>query len=304
MISPKMREQDRPSSVIHPCIDVRAQFALLRLFNGSEQEARDAVGLFRAVESGQIIGIFGDDLAISAQMATERGTVRWKLVPEGQGAVFLNDSLSDTPAIIFKEGLGNRLDQLLLQIYRDNWESFAPIPDIKATPKCHVKSSLKKNAPPEVEPPHTYIPPPKLPPINPFGPCSTFLRPNGPAGTLYGYGNLASTTLRFDAGTTIAIRLENRAIHSTIVELKNLHTRRSVTVVVGPRSVVPYFFPSVKGCVPIPWVIQITASASKTVSPPSPPFFTIPPIIVPLPVYISFEISSNSFPGEGPCCDL
>jgi len=309
MIFPQVRGRDLPSSVIHPCIDVRAQFALLRLFHGSKEDTRDAVELFQAVDSGQIIGIFGDDLAISARMATERGTVRWKHVPEGQDAVFLNDSLPDTPAIIFKEGLGLRLDQSVLQIYRDNRESFGSIPDVKAAPKCHVNLPPKKNAPPDKIVPPYKPPTSKTPPALMFGRCSTFLRPGGPGGTIYGVS--ASTELIFNAGTTIAIILENRTPYSTAIELMNLSTRRSVTVIIGPNPIfgspsppVHYIFPSIRGCVPILWAIQIKAFASKTVSPPSLPLFTIPPFTIPLPVRVSYEISSNSFLGEGPCCDL
>lgn len=107
-----------PKSVIHDRIDVRAQFALLRLFKGPD--AKDAIDLFNDVDSGKIKGIFGDDLAVAVKLANKRGTVRWELVPPGQDAVMLTDDPADTPVLIFKEAAGTkpRLDQALLTVYR------------------------------------------------------------------------------------------------------------------------------------------------------------------------------------------
>jgi hypothetical protein len=101
---------------------VRAQFALLRLFKGTPEDANDARDLFNAVKTGEIKGIFGDDLAVSAKLAAERSTVRWELVPPGQDAVMLQDESPDTPVIIFKEAAGQkpRLDQALLSIFREH----------------------------------------------------------------------------------------------------------------------------------------------------------------------------------------
>ena|GEM_PF-5655915 len=122
-----------PGSVINERIDVRAQFALTRLFKGPADDAKDAVELFNDVDSGKIKGIFGDDLAIAAKLAAKRGTVRWKLVPDGQDAVMLTDDPADTPVLIFKESAATkpRLDQALLTVYRAHKAAAAPAP---ATP--------------------------------------------------------------------------------------------------------------------------------------------------------------------------
>ena len=116
------------TSIVDPRIDVRAQFALLRLFKGESNDAKDARDLFTDVKTGKIKGIFGDDLAIAAKLAAERDTVRWKLVPAGQDAVMLEDESSETPVIIFKEAAGRkpRLDQALLVVFREHRGSSMP----------------------------------------------------------------------------------------------------------------------------------------------------------------------------------
>ena len=125
-----------PASVIDDRIDVRAQFALQRLFKGPANDAKDAVDLFNEVDSGNIKGIFGDDLAIAARLASQRGTVRWELVPEGQDAVMLKDDSPDTPVIIFKAGAATkpRLDQALLSVYRAHKATLVPGPANSTTP--------------------------------------------------------------------------------------------------------------------------------------------------------------------------
>lgn len=119
-----------PASVTHERIDVRAQFALSRLFKGPANDSKDAVDLFNDVDSGKIKGIFGDDLGIAATLASKRGTVRWELVPKGQDAVMLNDESPDTPVIIFKASAATkpRLDQALLTVYRAHKATLTPAP--------------------------------------------------------------------------------------------------------------------------------------------------------------------------------
>jgi hypothetical protein len=100
------------------------------LFNSeSPEKKKDAIELFYKVDSGEIKGIYGDDLGIAAKLAAKRGTVRWKLVPPGQDAVWLEDELPDTPVIIFKEAAGRkpRLDNALLNVYRENRGGLTPI---------------------------------------------------------------------------------------------------------------------------------------------------------------------------------
>jgi hypothetical protein len=107
-------------SVIDSRIDVRAQFALLRLFKGSPEDSADARALLEDVKQGRIKGIFGSDLGISSRMATARGTVAWELVPKGQDAVTLDDGKPDAPVIVFRASAGQapRLDQALLTAFR------------------------------------------------------------------------------------------------------------------------------------------------------------------------------------------
>lgn len=125
-----------PASVTHERIDVRAQFALSRLFKGPANDAKDAIDLFNDVDSGKIKGIFGDDLAIAARLAANRGTVRWELVPKDQDAVMLKDESPDTPVIIFKAAAGTkpRLDQALLTVYRAHKATLVPTPASSSTP--------------------------------------------------------------------------------------------------------------------------------------------------------------------------
>ncbi|HEX7773115.1 MAG TPA: DUF4157 domain-containing protein [Pyrinomonadaceae bacterium] len=99
-------------------IDVRAQFALLRLLKGPDAEtAREMID---EVEKGTLNGIFGDDLKKAADAASQRGKARWELVPPGQDAILINDGLLDAPLLFFKEAAGHfpRLDRALIDAYR------------------------------------------------------------------------------------------------------------------------------------------------------------------------------------------
>jgi hypothetical protein len=108
--------------VINPRIDVRAQFAFLRLFKSSDpDESQAAVELFDAVDTGTITGIYGDDLRVAAQLAEKRGTVRWELVPDGSDAIVLDDEREGAPVLIFREQAGGkpRLDWALVSAWRE-----------------------------------------------------------------------------------------------------------------------------------------------------------------------------------------
>lgn len=104
----------------NPRIDVRAQFALLRLLRGSAEDAATARAMIDEIEKDTLKGIFGDDLKKAADVASLRGTRRWELVPKGRDAVWIHDANPDSPAIIFKEaaGQGPRLDRALITVYR------------------------------------------------------------------------------------------------------------------------------------------------------------------------------------------
>jgi len=160
-----------PNSVIDSRIDVRAQFALLRLFKREPPDSTDAVDLLNDVKSGKIKGIFGDDLARAAILAGERGKHRWELVPKGEDAIMLDDEFDDTPVLVFKESAGQRprLDEALLAVYRSH----------RAKP-----SSTPKTAPPPFKLPTIPRPAPGTPSKAPCaftvdatlmsdGPCSS-----------------------------------------------------------------------------------------------------------------------------------
>jgi hypothetical protein len=133
-------EPPEAESVVDSRIDVRAQFALQRLFRRNPPDNKDARDLFNDVKSGKIKGIYGDDLAVAAILAGERGKSRWELVPKGQDAVMMDDEYDDTPVIVFKESAGEapRLDQVLLTVYRGAKLSTTPKkapPAFKLPPK-------------------------------------------------------------------------------------------------------------------------------------------------------------------------
>jgi hypothetical protein len=98
-----------PNAVIDERIDVSAQFALQRMSRGDDSARADAVGMLAAVkESGELAGIYGDDLKKAAELAARRGTVRWELVPKGEDAALVlepgDTNGSRPPTIIFRGG--------------------------------------------------------------------------------------------------------------------------------------------------------------------------------------------------------
>lgn len=122
------QQDDAPASIVDHRIDVRAQFALLRLFKGSDADAADARLLFADVKAGRLEGIYGDDLGVAAQLAKARATVRWELVPAGQDAVVIDDGASGAPVLVFRESAGSRprLDAALLAAYRSHRSGAPP----------------------------------------------------------------------------------------------------------------------------------------------------------------------------------
>ncbi len=107
--------------VIDPRIDVSAQQALIRL-RGNPATSADAAGMLMAVKSGQLAGIYGDDLLAAAQLAARLGTVRWELVPRAQVAALIREpNPLAPPTIIFRtqyRGDRNRLDPALVAAWR------------------------------------------------------------------------------------------------------------------------------------------------------------------------------------------
>ena len=108
--------------VIDSRIDVGAQKALIRM-KGNPATSADAAEMLAAVKSGQLAGIFGDDLRAAAQLASRLDTVRWELVPRGQVAALIRErNASAPPTIIFRaqyRGDRQRLDPALAAVWRN-----------------------------------------------------------------------------------------------------------------------------------------------------------------------------------------
>jgi hypothetical protein len=101
-------------------IDVRAQFALLRLLRGPANDAETARAMIDEIEKGSLKGIYGDDLKVAADAAFQRGKKRWELVPADRDAIWIGDGLLDAPLMFFKEAAGQfpQLDRALIKAYR------------------------------------------------------------------------------------------------------------------------------------------------------------------------------------------
>ena len=98
-----------PAAVIDERIDVSAQFALQRMSRGDPSARLDAVEMLAAIkQTGQLAGIYGDDLKKAAELAARHGTVRWELVPKGEDAALVLEPGDVTgalpPTIIFRGG--------------------------------------------------------------------------------------------------------------------------------------------------------------------------------------------------------
>ncbi len=105
-----------------PNTDVRAKFSLQRMLRQGGDAAADAVGMMNAMNTGQLFGIYGDDLAIAANVARQKGTQRWLLVPPGKDAEIIR-APNRTPIMIFRDGIEKnsaRIDAAL----RNAWHSF------------------------------------------------------------------------------------------------------------------------------------------------------------------------------------
>jgi hypothetical protein len=94
-----------PRDIIDSRIDSGAQNALLRMFKGDQGAQADATKLLAAVKTGQLTGIYGDDLFAAVQIAGKLGTQRWLLVPKGEDAALVLDPqgpLTLPPVIVFR----------------------------------------------------------------------------------------------------------------------------------------------------------------------------------------------------------
>jgi hypothetical protein len=112
------------AQVIDGRIDVSAQRWLLRLAADPSASVL-AQEILAAVKAQRLAGIYGDDLRAAADMARRLGTVRWRLVPQGQDAAVVLDPRpsGQQAAIVFREHLRTlplRLDEAL----RQAWATF------------------------------------------------------------------------------------------------------------------------------------------------------------------------------------
>jgi hypothetical protein len=117
--------------VIDTHIDPCAQFALLRLREAGGGALADAVGLFGAVKSGALAGIFGANLLAAVKLASKLGKGWWELLPPGQDAAVVIDPSAplEPPTIVFRaiqtEGTQHCLDRSRLDpALSAAWRSF------------------------------------------------------------------------------------------------------------------------------------------------------------------------------------
>jgi type VI secretion system secreted protein Hcp len=85
-------------------VDVSAKFSLQRMLQRSDMRA-DAARLIDGIDSGQLAGIFGDDVQGAVRLAQQHRTARWLLVPKGEDAALVLDPaapMSAPPTIIFR----------------------------------------------------------------------------------------------------------------------------------------------------------------------------------------------------------
>src|SRR5262245_34584491 len=106
------------TDIIDTRIDVGAQKAILRMRNGDLSARADAAAMLAAVKTGQLAGIFGDDLKASADLALKLNTVRWELIPKGEDAALIR--AGGVAAIVFREQIRSdpgRLDPALRKAF-------------------------------------------------------------------------------------------------------------------------------------------------------------------------------------------
>jgi hypothetical protein len=107
-----------PSVVIHPTIDVHAQYSLQRLLSSTDPAARaDGAALLAAVRSGKVRGIYKEDQRLPALWAQARGMGWWQLLGNDKrvdaAVLFWTDAT--TPATLFQ----------YLVVFRDSARSAA-----------------------------------------------------------------------------------------------------------------------------------------------------------------------------------
>ena len=155
--------------LIDPRIDFHAQEALSRMFKGDPGAREDAGGLFTAVKSGGLAGIYIVDQGVPALRAQRMNLGWWQVIPNGEDAVLLLDPadlMAGPPLIAFRDKVksdASRLDPAL----RKSWKAFLlmragqlgsceattlrpPVPNVVPAVLCQI---------PQVAPPKPTLPP-------------------------------------------------------------------------------------------------------------------------------------------------
>ncbi|HEX6041289.1 peptidoglycan recognition family protein [Longimicrobium sp.] len=124
----EMEEETGPipatqQGVIHPAIDVHAQYALMRMSRGDPSARADAWGMLGAVKAGRL-GIYKVDQQKPALRAKKLGSSWWTVIPAGEdAAVLMEPGGTEPPFIVFRDGVKGdaaRLDPAL----RRAWSTF------------------------------------------------------------------------------------------------------------------------------------------------------------------------------------
>lgn len=115
------------TDVMHPNLDVHAQYALQRLLRSPDPAARvDGNELLGAVRSGRLRGIYIENQQVPAQWARRQGGSWWELLtPPDEAAVLLSATppagALDPPLLVFRDRIRSvpaRLDPALRAAWR------------------------------------------------------------------------------------------------------------------------------------------------------------------------------------------
>lgn len=83
----ELEQEYTAQDVIHPNIDVHAQYAIQRMLKSPDPAARaDGAQMLAAVKSGLLDGIYKEDQQVPAMWARKGGLSWWQLIPPGQDA--------------------------------------------------------------------------------------------------------------------------------------------------------------------------------------------------------------------------
>jgi hypothetical protein len=111
--------------VIHPNIDVYAQYSLQRMLKGNPLARTDASQMLAAVKSGLLAGICKEDEEAPALRARKMGMNWWELITPGEDSMLVLDPHSWTkqPMIIFRDSIRS-IPQRLDPALRRAWGAF------------------------------------------------------------------------------------------------------------------------------------------------------------------------------------